>query len=54
MNVCLFVKINNMLEQFQALAKQSKSSLLPFQSHRMHLGAFTEVCVKQSVLLNSY
>lgn len=34
-----------MLEQFNELPKQSdlKSSLIPFQSHRMHLGTFTEV-----------
>lgn len=34
-----------MLEQFNELPKSSdlKSQLIPFQSHRMHLGTFTEV-----------
>ena len=34
-----------MLEQFNELPKPSdlKSQLIPFQSHRMHLGTFTDV-----------
>jgi hypothetical protein len=37
-----------MLEQFNELRKQSnlKPNLSLFQSHRMHLGTFTQVCVK--------
>jgi hypothetical protein len=37
-----------MIEQFNEIPKQSdlKTNLSLFQSHRMHLGTFTEVCVK--------
>jgi hypothetical protein len=37
-----------MIEQFNEIPKESniKSNLSLFQSHRMHLGTFTEVCVK--------
>jgi hypothetical protein len=37
-----------MIEQFNEIPKQTdlKSNLSVFQSHRMHLGTFTEVCVK--------
>ncbi|CAF3746132.1 unnamed protein product [Rotaria sordida] len=36
--------INNMIEQFNEISKQNdlKLNISPFQSHRMHLGAFTE------------
>jgi hypothetical protein len=37
-----------MIEQFNEFSKESdlKPNLSLFQSHRMHLGIFTEVCVK--------
>ena len=36
-----------MIEQFNEIPNQSdlKPNLSTFQSHRMHLGTFTEVCV---------
>ena len=36
-----------MIEQFNEIPKPAdlKSDLPAFQSHRMHLGTFTEVCV---------
>jgi len=35
-----------MIEQFNEFPKQSDllTDIIPFQSHRMHLGTFTEVC----------
>jgi len=37
-----------MIEQFNEIPKQSdlKTNFSLFQSHRMHLGTFTEVCIK--------
>jgi hypothetical protein len=37
-----------MIVQFNEIPNRSdlKSNLSVFQSHRMHLGTFTEVCVK--------